>query len=433
MPLVTYGNMPVPNESNKDYSPQLSDVLYKHSIISSTRQSVDALLTQISGSSWTVDYYSQVIASDEELSTYDPGQSQVYQQYLLIKRYELKLQGELNKNIDPQDQTAIITGTAIMYPYMKPNVGDAFIADVGDGQAALFTVTNTQKLSMFKKACYEIEFAIRMYVTQEVFDNISSKVVKETEFVKDFMTYGQNPVIATEDKLKKDKLEDAINDSLADWLTNFYSNEYRTILVPTVSKVTYDPFITTFITELFDTNRHPLLKQIDSLNADDNEINLIIDIWEALMQREVYMLRTAFQEYTLLAPTKLTYNPLMQTAYWTGITAILNPKRHTLLTDARLGIITADSTDKYSEPGDVAYVPNAGTMPTYVFSESFYNGDTVAMSPLERMTYNYLTYKANNWKDILALFVEKDKWSLMQKFYYTPIIWVLAIAELRGI
>lgn len=123
----------------------------------------------------------------------------------------------------------------------------------------------------------------------------------------------------------------------------------------------------------------------------------------------------------------------MQTAYWTGITAILNPKRHTLLTDARLGIITADSTDKYSEPGDVAYVPNAGTMPTYVFSESFYNGDTVAMSPLERMTYNYLTYKANNWKDILALFVETDNWSLMQKFYYTPIIWVLAIAELRGI
>src|SRR5699024_611337 len=104
-----------------------------------------------------------------------------------------------------------------------------------------------------------------------------SKVIKQTEFVKDFMTFGQNPVIATGDRLKHKTLENLVDDSLNDWLGEYYSNEYRTILVPNGTVVTYDPFLTKMITTVFSKSDYPLIKHIDMLNVDDNNLNYYTD------------------------------------------------------------------------------------------------------------------------------------------------------------
>ena len=437
MPRATVGNLPVPNVPIKEYAPELSDVAYQHSIVDVKRQPLGALLTHIEGSAWSVDYYSQVLGGDEEPAPYDYSQNGVYQQYLYIKRYELKLQGELNTMVDPTDQTMNITGTAVMYPYMKPNYGDAFIADMGDGTAGLFTVTEIEKKSFFKQACYEIQFVLSKYMTQEIETNINAKVVKETEFVKDFMTYGQNPVIATAEKLKYSSLTNTLEDTMNDWLGEFYSNEHRTLLVPHGNQATYDPFITRMITNVFGADKYPIVKDIDLLNIDDNNLNLYTDIWTTIINREVYMLRSCFRDYLLINSKSLNGNPFLQTAYFSGIKTLIVPKPQGTLADERLGIQTRVTSGMLS--GTV--VPLTGfTVPpmvnsnAYIFSRDFYdNKSSLEMTDLEYMVRDYLNEKALNWKKLQTAIDSRHTWSRIQRFYAVPILLLLLMSEIRSI
>lgn len=437
MPRATVGNLPVPNTPVKEFAPALTDVAYQHSIVSAKRQPLGALLTHIEGSSWSVDYYSQVLGADEEPTPYDYNQTGTYQQYLYIRRYELKLQGELNTVVDPTDQTVSITGTAVMYPYMKPNFGDAFIADMGDGQAGLFTITEIEKKSFFKQACYEVQFVLSRYLTKDIEDNLNAKVVKDTEFVRDFMTYGQNPVIATSEKLKYDNLTNLLDDTMNDWLGEFYSNEHRTLIVPNGQLPTYDPFLTRMITSVFGGDKYPHVKNIDLLNVDDNNLNFYTDIWTTLVKRELYMLRTCFCEYLLVSSKSLNGNPYLQTAYYSGIKSMIVPKPEGNLADERLGIKGRTSTGMITGDDIQAVgftLPSMVNSNNYIFSRDFYhNQSSIEMTDLEYMVRDYLNEKALNWKKLQMAIESRHTWTHIQRFYAVPVLLLLLMSEIRSI
>lgn len=437
MPRIGPTKLPVVDETQKEYAPVLTDTAYKHSIVDASRQPLGALLTHIEGTSWSVDYYSQVLGSSEEPSAYDKAQSGSYQQYLYIKRYELKLQAELSTTVDVTDQTVNVTGTAVMYPYMKPNVGDAFIADMGDGEAGLFTITEVEKKSFFKQACYEIQFALSDYLTQEIEDDLKSKTIKQTEFVKDFMTYGQNPIIATSDLLKHKSLENILGDSLNDWLSEFYSNEYRTILVPNGQTVTYDPFLTRMITSVFSKETYPLIKHIDMLNVDDNSLNYYTDIWTTLLQRETYMLRTCFCEYYSISSKSLNGNPFLQTAHYSGVQRIIVPVPEGNLADERLGLTPNMVGDKLhsteSYPEDPQMTVDMCATRSYVFSKNFYHPVTDGkLTKLEIMVRDYLAERRVNWQDLQTMLEDRHKLTRLERFYSVPVMLLLATSELRS-
>lgn len=436
MPRATIGNLPVMKQE-KEYAPVLTDVAYKHSIVAADRQPLGALLTHIEGTAWTVDYYSQVLGLDEEPSPPDYSQSGTYQQYLYIHHYELKLQGELNTRVDPTDQTMTVAGTAIMYPYMKPNYGDAFIADVGDGQAGLFTITEVEKKSFFKQACYEIQFTLSRYLTQDIEDNLNAKTVKQTEFVRDFMTYGQNPVVATSERLKHATLDNLVDDSLNDWLGEFYSNEYRTILVPNTSVVTYDPFLTRMITKVFDKTKYPIIKHIDLLNVDDNNLNYYTDIWSTLVERETYMLRNCFCKFYAINSKTLNGNPFLQTAYYSGVSRIIVPVPEGNLADERLGLSRIASGENLKDTPPATEGMTISDMTTtheYVFSQNFYHhqkGDK--LTELESMTLDYLNEKRLDWNRLKVALESRHTMSRLQRFYAVPVLLLLSISEMRRI
>lgn len=434
MPRATIGNLPVMKQ-DKEYAPVLTENAYKHSIVTADREPLGALLTHIEGTSWTVDYYSQVLGSDEEPSPPDAAQSGSYQQYLYIHHYELKLQGPLNSVTDVSDQTQSVTGSAIMYPYMKPNYGDAFIADVGDGNAGLFTITEVEKKSYFKQACYEIQFTLSKYLTKELEDNLNAKVIKQTEFVKDFMTYGQNPVVATSERLKHATLENLVDDSLNDWLGEYYSNEYRTILVPNQSVVTYDPFVTRMITTVFPKDKYPLIKHIDLLNVDDNNLNYYTDIWSTLLKRETYMLRNCFSRYYSVNSKTLNGNVFLQTAYYSGIHRIIVPVPGDNLADERLGLSRTASGETLSgmSPAEEGFTISDMTQThEYVFSQSVYsNARNQASTDLENMVLDYMDEKRLDWEKLKNALEDRHNWCHLQRFYAVPVLLLLAISEMR--
>lgn len=437
MPRITVGNLPLPIKPIKEYQPEVTDVAYKHSIVNAKRQPLGALLTHIEGSSWTVDYYSQVLGADEENAPYDFNQSGTYQQYLYIKNYELKLQGQLNTTVDPTDQTMTITGTAILYPYMRPNFGDAFIADMGDGKAGLFTITEVEQKSFFKQACFEIQFVLARYVDLEIDKNIKSKVIKSTEFVKDFMSYGQNPIIATSDKMKYDNLTNLLDDTLNDWLSEYFSNEYRTLIVPNSTTPTYDPFLTKMIATVFDGSKYPLVKELDLLNVDDNNLTYYGDIWTALINREMYMIRNCFCEYLLIPSKSLDRNPFLQTAYWAGLKSILVPKPEGNLVDERMGLtkaVTGGVLTGVNVDNPAFTLPNLAMTNNYVFSHDFYHNlnDSTTMSDIEYMVRDYFNMKALNWNKLADAIESRHTWTHLQRFYMVPVLLLLLISEIRN-
>ena len=436
MPRATVGNLPVMTQ-DKEYSPVLTDVAYKHSIVTADREPLGALLTHIQGTSWSVDYYSQVLGEDEEPSPPDAAQSGTYQQYLYIQRYELKLQGELNTTTDVTDQTMTVSGTAVMYPYMKPNYGDAFIADVGDGNAGLFTITEVEKKSFFKQACYEIQFTLSKYLTKAVEDNLKSKVIKQTEFVKDFMTFGQNPVVATDDRLKYKTLENLVDDSLNDWLGEYYSNEYRTILVPNGTVVTYDPFLTKMITTVFSKSDYPLIKHIDMLNVDYNNLNYYTDIWTTLIKREVYMLRNCFCKYYSINSKTLNGNPFLQTAYYSGISKLIVPIPEGNLADERLGLSrmsTGETLHGESPSTEGITIADMTKTHSYVFSENFYHRqEGVPLTELESLVDAYMNERRVDWNKLRHALETRHTWNRLQRFYAVPVLLLLTISEMRNI
>src|ERR1035437_5683225 len=68
------------------------------------------LLTHIEGSSWIVNYYSQVITTDSNLSGQQYTKNPVYQSYKLIKDMEMKVTSPLATSQDAETKAMTVTG-----------------------------------------------------------------------------------------------------------------------------------------------------------------------------------------------------------------------------------------------------------------------------------------------------------------------------------
>lgn len=436
MPRINVVGLPVQEPPKKTASVAITEPEYKHSIVQSSDIPMGALLTQISGSSWTCDYYAQMLGTSESPLPFDIEQQEVYQQYQLIKGYELKLQGDLAQSYDSQTHITTITGTAIMYPYTRPNYGDMFVADVGDGKAGLFTITAVEEQSRYKQACYQIDFVMTKYMTSNLETAINERVVKKTSFIKNFMLYGQNPVVASSDKVQHDVYVNLIDDTFNDWLYEFYSNAHRTIVVPIDNEALFDPHLTKMILRVFDNERYPILANIVTYISADSQINPHTDVWSAIVERELYMLRNSFSDYTLRRTSAYSNNTHLQSIYYSSLDSIVAPVFENTRADERLGIVSsvADMPMPHnrSEAGS-QWLPVFETQYDYVFSQGFYNSLPLdQLSVIERMVIDYLNARAISDSNLMQMVQSRQTWSPIERFYYVPVLVLLMISQTRS-
>jgi len=153
---------------------------YTHNIVRTEELGLGAIISHIEGSSWTVDYYSQMLAINGEPLPYDINQSRLNQQYHLINNLELKLQDQNTETEDTTNKLGI-RGTAVIYAGIIPNQGDVIISDIGGGLAGRHTVTQVTKKMYLKDTVYEIDFELVEYLnTKDKEDHLNSFVVKSS-------------------------------------------------------------------------------------------------------------------------------------------------------------------------------------------------------------------------------------------------------------
>lgn len=427
---------------------------YKGVTVDTRYTPINNLLVFVEGSSWEVAYFSQVLNSNNGLSGQQVTQDPVYQQYTLINELELKVTGPLNSNQDTTSGSMQTTGTATMYPFIIPNVGDMFLADIGDGREGVFRVTESTRKSILKETCYEVEYLLIEVATVNRVGDLRSKVIKTLQFVKDFLMHGQNPLVKDSDYEILKKLSNNYHDILDSYFKSFTSNEFKTLLVPGQTQVTYDHYLVKAVKAFFNTEDAPEIKSIRTLNCDEDEVLKATTIWDVIKNRDPKLLKHAVKHIGLVSNKTFHRNPVMDGIYFSGVREIVYPKDSELSVDynpIHLRKVLSpgaliDSPSPITRLEDLLAITelnnqfNDGKLPIisvtnddfYIFSQSFYENDTVHQSRLEVAVLDYLNKRTIRSDHLLALCETHHAWGGLERFYYIPILLVLIKAAARG-
>lgn len=448
---------PIPTPPRDVASPKIQEAKYRHSVVDNQLTSYAALISHIQGSSYIVDYYSQVVSTDEQLMDFQPSVLAVYQQYRKIVKMELKLQGALSSSFDSETHVATVTGTAIVYPFIKPNKGDAFIADVGDGKAGQFTVTESNALSILNETCYQIEFTLARYADANITKLLDDRVVQTVYFQKDFLTYGQNPVLTDEDLHNLGKIDSLEKDLLTHWLGLFTSKHFRTILIPGQELPIYDSYLMNGIYSVLDVNEDIRLQNISIKNVEGLHEMIKMDFWTALIYTDKNRLADCFQRYMLASSQTLDKYPVFSSIRYSGIGYFIYPNYNNdsvdddyrpesigltqtlrslndvavdlaslVFKNALLEFLDAEGVSNNIYLSDeVASIHPVTIDDYYVLSEHFYKDNVDGMSKFELMVRDYFNTQSVNI-EILFSFAESIRhWGRLEKYYYIPILIML--------
>lgn len=407
------------------------------------------LLAYIEGSSWPVDYYSQVLDANNELNGQDPSLPAVNQQYRRIWSMELKVMQDLSQ-VAQEESTAEMTlqGSANVYPFLVPQVGDMFRAGVADGREGLFKVTKVERRQIFTDTAHVIDYQlIAINDPVRIFD-IEEKVVVTYYFVKDFLLNLQNPLLTEADYNASKKLEAYYYDMAQLYFSQYYSREFMTLIIPNQKGATYDHGLTDFVKTVMSSTDDVHVTGIRLLNIGDDGAIGSNNLWTMLDKRDPKLLKFVNTKAGLVGRESFHRSALMAGMRYTGVARVVYPLDPKLNVDYQVSKtipkpIMEDNIESTMPPYVPPVPPTDGSVGAmslikpidftsgYVFSEAFYAKTLGSMSLLEKLVWDYLDFKIIAAGDILKLCDDSYDWGPVEKFYYFPIVQLLIRYNLR--
>lgn len=466
MPLINEpSNPPTPPNPQIPTNVVLTSPDYRHSVVDSKVIPENQLLTYLAGSQFIVDYYSQVIGSDEEVSPFQPNQEGAYQQYTRVRNFEMKLQNPFTVNYSTDLIIPEVTGEAIVYPSLVPNKGDAFIGDIGDGRAGQFTITEVQPLSVMKQQAFRVTFSLSRLATEDIVAVIDSRVVKSGYFVRDYLMYGENPIIADEKLAMLDKLQNALDDLTAWWFKKFLSAEFRCFLVPGQLYPTYDHFVAKAMFAMLGSQTDAI-GNARILNMDAAPQFKVTSVWDAIVNVDPKIIYGAFRQAQMFPITAIAVHPQTFSVRYSGIGYAMAPTElqqsvgvdydnlkvsstmplqslqdgdqvaantsfiSTLASYKSVDAVALPEDGAFSNSVRLLYSDRAGA-DGYVFSQAFYDDDTVNMPKIDLLVYQFLKYRQVT-PEVLVSFCDVVKtWGRLEQFYYIPALLAMVISTIR--
>ena len=441
-------------------------------------ENVSHLLTHVEGSSWTANYYSQVLNMDSPTQGQGLGTNPVHQQYKLIRGMELKVSSALSVSQDDETKNMIYTGEALVYPFIIPNEGDMFLADVGAGREGVFEVTDVQRLSIQKQAVHRINYRMVDYVNAERLNDLTSKVVQTFQYDKEFLTFGQNPLLFEDDYADVQYMRRNYKAILTRYFKTFFSVENSTLLVPAQDNMTYDHFLVKTLLNHFSTWDAQEIQYIRPMNMQDDYSMRATQVWDVLSRRDKNLMRDAFLQVGKVWTREFEHEPMLEGIRYTQIVEVVYPVDAQLTVDykytppqklvngnefqkapvkltassllappaVRMREVVSQWLNGYTLPdanGQPVLDPTA--MPPvihpvmkdgyYVFSKGFYENDRTfgKQSMLELMVHDYLDDKALSVRRLRLLCEDHEEWNALDRFYYVPVLLLLMKSAVRGL
>lgn len=420
-------------------------------LVNNNKNDLFSLITNISGSSWTVTYYSQILTRDSQLSGQQPSLTPVAQQYKKINNLELKVSRSLDYSQDDINKQSNLIGEAVLYPVIIPNDGDMFIAEIGESRFGIFKITRTVKLSIYNKACYQISY-ILVNVNYNA-DNTTSidynaeyldleqKTTSETFFKKDNIIVGKDPIIIESEFKTIFDLEKNYKLLIDYYFDTFFSRKLNTLILPKQSnRYVYDLFLMRFINDNFLSEEHYNLFKMTRYNATLNEELNSVSILDAISKRDINLYRRCFKQYGLYSSRNLSNVVTKDNVKYSDINCVIHPKDSNIFLDNTIktstlvfeadGLEEAQNDNIFILPDnlieipnnpDLINIPNITTDDYYIFTENFYIENNLK-SVVEGLVFSYIKKETIDIKYLYNISLLYPSWNLLVQFYYIPIV-----------
>lgn len=403
----------------------------------------EALSTHVAGFKWTVTYYRQYLGLDDETAALDTDVAGAFQQYLKINSMEFRVTDPLTPAQDGTSREFTYTGSANIYAGLIPNVGDHFIADVGDGRLGLFNVIEVEQASITKNSIYVIQYDMMEFLSEERRIDLESKVVKVTHFVKDFVNLGRNPLLIQSEYNQYTQVLTYVNTLPLEFFHQFYDDEYRTFLIPDQPYTTYDPHIVSTMRLMAPDSAYNLFSRIEQHNIQSKEDWNRTTLWDVIRNRDERGLDLVSNE---MRPSSVNYYKWAHYfggIHYTGIDRVMMPAGSTIaidfgeeLTPSAEVVYSRPKTPTNPNPNLTGIPLDAnGTPPPliklvtadkfYGLSQAFYYQEVENMSVLEYLLTQHILGKTVSISVLLTLCENSAEWGKVEKFYYLPILLVL--------
>lgn len=456
MPAVTTPNIDTVVKQPAVEAVTVQPKAYSSALVDTSKVRLDLLTTYVAGQSWTVDYFKRVRGKDDDSRPFESALHPVYQQYHQIKGMEFKVTSPLSSSQADDTKDFTITGTSNVYGVIVPTEGEVFLADIGDGREGLLTITSSRKLSHYNSAVFEVEYVVTQLSSTELRAELEAKTVQVSVFHKDFLESGNDPMLSEGQTENVNNLKEHYSRLIQLYFHDFYSRDYKSLLIPNQQVVTYDPFIIRYLKYILTTDDHPMMRHLTEFNVQGDQTMYEFTLWNCLEVMDHAMLSMSVHQAGIV-DINMFFNgrPTLNSIYYTGVRAVIYPAMNPTNVDSgycppvdmaleklvrgstrfrelnrvAASNLTMDPSFEIYEavsPERAPQIKRVTVDDYYVLSKDFYlHTPETKLSKLETLTMAALKGDAIDIAMLDELCTAAVRWDNVERFYYFPILFTL--------
>lgn len=427
---------------------ELANTVQQRTVVDTTKMPIATLMPFVSGYSWTVQFYNQVLALGAEPVPLAIELDPTIQQYSYVANLEIRVSTPLNYSYVAASASDEYNGDGVIYAgTLKPNVSDMFMADVGDGQIGVFAISSVTPVTYSLQTAYQVSYYLVSYQSQAIIDNLVLKTIETQYYVREFLQTGKDPLLTPASVARKNDLERLGAEAFNLFKSSFVSRKYEHVFLPGQEKKSYDKYMVAFLRHFINISRHRELARLNYPSFDGVGKMDVDTLWDCILDMAPISSRNVCKKQALVDTWILKGSSNFTSVYYTAIELLVYPTDDTYdvdddnntdvppitypIVEGSVGIEQNPIVDN----GDPT-VPNATIYPVmyddyYVLSVAFYNEDRPNQSLLELSLTRALAGETLNSDDIVKLCDEVSQWGTLEQFYYIPILLVLIDYFLR--
>lgn len=412
---------------------------------------IASLLKYVEGYPWTVNFYGQILNTNNTVENFDPTAPNLTQPYYKVSKMILQVDSPLTSSYDQGTGLTTIQGSALTPYRITPNFGDVFIAQVDNGEDAVFHITSVSRKTHRKDTLYEVSYVLYCYTSEQpdFVEKLNQRVNDTYFFNPDTNFFNRDVLIKPSVQEAIDRLKFFLHESQQYYFATFAQRRTGSIMIPGIDKTLYDPLLVNFIAKIVDYNT-----LVDTPFYRFTYFDKYIDqqsIFDMLMAKSAGMKNVVNKTYNFLSSDLTDNKARFGSVYHAGVDYILYPtnpntnadiKENSFFatasylssmktaknynTDTPVVIKTTNNNQVYDK--DVLH--DLFTNDYYVVSEYFYqflndNTGYEEISFIELLIARFLKNEAIAKED-LALAVEKyTSWSMLHQLYLLPVMWLM--------
>jgi hypothetical protein len=399
-----------------------------------------AMLTHVAGSEWTVNYYKQYLEPDSSGTSQSLDGDDVLQQYIEVRNYVIKVQSALEPSQSDTTGEFEVVGEGTILPPLRPNVGDMFVADIGDGKVGIFTIKTIRRLSIYQESAYAVTYRLTDYLTPEREADLKSKTVDKRFYHEDRLEYSNQPALVEEDHHTVESFKEWIPELIEAHYVEFFNKEDKTLLIDIDGKRTYDPALVKAWNSMVSNDTLRNRPRPIELQCTTGEDVTASTVWDSLLKLDNGLLHLASIQYRILSPGDFLILPVFGSIALTTIEKIVWGRYELTNKEHMRGIKSSQLVAGDTSPAPAIYEgpENITVYPLdidtyYVFSKPFYDGDRTSMSMIELELTKCFSGEALSIANLLTLANQSKDWTPVERFYSLPVLVVLMRVAMRSL